>query len=78
MLAGRCDGSCSRVPERKFLVHRELPDAGLGNRISALTSVFLLALLSNRALLVDWRPTLPHLHPDNEEVHKIISNQNAY
>lgn len=39
---------------RRFLVHEELPDAGLGNRMSALVSVFALALLSDRALLVNW------------------------
>eukprot|EP00976_Prorocentrum_cordatum_P038640 786395-Prorocentrum_minimum.AAC.1 len=61
-------GFIRRGGERKFLVHRELPNAGLGNRLSALTSVFLLAILTERALLVDWKRTLPHLHPDKEEV----------
>ena len=49
-------------------VHEELPDAGLGNRMSALVSVFALALLSDRALLVNWHHTPPHLHPDGEEL----------
>ncbi|KAK3238956.1 hypothetical protein CYMTET_51081 [Cymbomonas tetramitiformis] len=54
-------------PPRGFIVHVDLQDAGLGNRVSALVSVFLLAMLSQRALLVDSPRTRPHLHPNGEE-----------
>jgi len=48
-------------PEKmRFVVHGAVHNAGLGNQIQAFTSALLLAMLTNRGLLVDWPVVDPH------------------
>ena len=42
-------------PEKQRFVFFTAPESGLGNRMQALTSAFLVALLTDRALIVQWK-----------------------
>lgn len=55
------------APGARLLVLADAPSAGLGNRISALVSALALAVLTRRAVVVDW-PGTPYVdHPDGDE-----------
>ena len=48
--------SVTRLPPPllQVLIIKSSDDAGLGNRLQAMVSAFLFAIVSNRVLLIDW------------------------
>eukprot|EP01119_Soliformovum_irregulare_P004165 TRINITY_DN15180_c0_g1_i1.p1 TRINITY_DN15180_c0_g1~~TRINITY_DN15180_c0_g1_i1.p1 ORF type:complete len:457 (+),score=77.24 TRINITY_DN15180_c0_g1_i1:1-1371(+) len=54
------------IPKRYVLIDDE-PEAGLGNKFQFMVSTFLFAILSKRALLIDWPEVKGFLHWNGEE-----------
>jgi hypothetical protein len=73
------DPADSSVPKRYVVIDDE-PLTGLGNRFQVMVSVFLYAMLSRRAILIDWPEVKPSLHWNAEEsvamlpMHQLLEN----
>jgi hypothetical protein len=68
MLA-RMKGSPEDMASVRVIVHHSYDIAGLGNRLSAIATAFMVAFASNRALLVCWpHNDKPTDHPSGESV----------
>lgn len=74
-----CSGFGTLAEQRKFVVFGEWPEAGLGNRLQALVSTFLFALLTKRVLLVDWSAAREaKKHWNGEEVFSMVSLEQLF
>jgi len=56
------DGNTSKI-----LIIKSSDDAGLGNRLQAMVSAFLFAIVSNRLLLIDWAENANQINLPSEE-----------
>jgi hypothetical protein len=55
------DPEDNSIPKR-YVVMADEPEAGLGNRFQVMVAIFLYAMLSKRALLIDWPEVKPIVH----------------